>query len=270
MSITAEEKKKYFAETALALSHEGLHVEMILNGRLAVWLDDQPIYKVGEVGGITYRGDNISTPERLAAKDKAYRIVCNTAEFMRQMEQALPLKASDLPDGYKVLADFNGVVLAGVQGKYGMEFITWDWDHDRKGLSHGHYFIDNYEGAKRDFATRSGLVSEQQLFTDKQLIEIYRCCADTLDASFDLTYEQEKCIKSVQEQIKTGILIAELMVFKDHALLGLGLMLSAGEVPRIAGTFGLDTTTRANIMSAVYTAQAAVNTTRTVVQAVSK
>ena len=31
-------------------------------------------------------------------------------------------------------------------------------------------------------------------------------------------------------------------------------MLSAGEVPRIAGTFGLDTTTRANIMSAVYTA----------------
>ena len=66
------------------------------------------------------------------------------------------------------------------------------------------------------------------------------------------------------------ILIAGLMVFKDHALLGLGLMLSAGEIPRIAGTFGLDTTTRANIMSAVYTAQAAVNTTRTIVQAVSK
>jgi len=66
------------------------------------------------------------------------------------------------------------------------------------------------------------------------------------------------------------ILIAGLLVFRDHALLGLGLMLSAGEIPRIAGTFGLDTTTRANIMSAVYTAQAAVNTTRTVVQAVTK
>ncbi|MGM9591012.1 MAG: conjugal transfer protein TrbL family protein [Faecousia sp.] len=70
--------------------------------------------------------------------------------------------------------------------------------------------------------------------------------------------------------LQSTILIAGLMVFKDHALLGLGLMLSAGEIPRIAGTFGLDTTTRANIMSAVYTAQAAVNTTRTVVQAVSK
>lgn len=70
--------------------------------------------------------------------------------------------------------------------------------------------------------------------------------------------------------LQATILIAGLMVFKDHALLGLGLMLAAGEIPRIAGAFGLDTTTRANIMSAVYTAQAAVNTTRTVVQAVAK
>lgn len=62
--------------------------------------------------------------------------------------------------------------------------------------------------------------------------------------------------------LQATILVAGLMVFKDHALLGLGLMLSAGEVPRIAGTFGLDTTTRANIMSAVYTAQAAINTDR--------
>ena len=69
--------------------------------------------------------------------------------------------------------------------------------------------------------------------------------------------------------LQSTILVAGLMVFKDHALLGLGLMLSAGEVPRIAGTFGLDTTTRANIMSAVYTAQAAVNTTRTIAAAVA-
>ena len=69
--------------------------------------------------------------------------------------------------------------------------------------------------------------------------------------------------------LQATILTAGLMVVPDHILLGLGLMLSAGEVPRIAGTFGLDTTTRANIMSAVYTAQAAVNTTRTIVQAVA-
>lgn len=70
--------------------------------------------------------------------------------------------------------------------------------------------------------------------------------------------------------LQATILVAGLMVFREHALLGLGLMLSAGEVPRIAGTFGLDTTTRANIMSAVYTAQAAVNTTCTILQAGAK
>ena len=64
--------------------------------------------------------------------------------------------------------------------------------------------------------------------------------------------------------LQSTILVAGLMVFKDHALLGLGLMLSAGEVPRIAGTFGLDTTTKANLTSAVYTAQSAVNIARTV------
>lgn len=67
--------------------------------------------------------------------------------------------------------------------------------------------------------------------------------------------------------LQATILVAGLMVFKDHALLGLGLMLSAGEIPRIAGAFGLDTTTKANIMSAVYTAQSAVSMTRAVVAA---
>lgn len=70
--------------------------------------------------------------------------------------------------------------------------------------------------------------------------------------------------------LQATILTAGLMVVKDNALLGLGLMLSAGEVPRIAGAFGLDTSTKANVMSAIYTAQAAVNTTRTIVQAIPK
>lgn len=70
--------------------------------------------------------------------------------------------------------------------------------------------------------------------------------------------------------LQATILTAGLLVVKDNALLGIGLMLSAGEVPRIAGAFGLDTSTKANLMSAAYTAQAAVNTTRTVIQAVAK
>ena len=70
--------------------------------------------------------------------------------------------------------------------------------------------------------------------------------------------------------LQATVLIAGLMVVKDHALLGLGLMLSAGEIPRIAGQFGLDTSTRANVMGAVYAAQSAINLSRTIVQTVVK
>lgn len=70
--------------------------------------------------------------------------------------------------------------------------------------------------------------------------------------------------------LQATVLIAGLMVVKDHALLGLGLMLSAGEIPRIAGAFGLDTSTKANLMSAAYAAQTAVSITRTIAKAVAK
>lgn len=70
--------------------------------------------------------------------------------------------------------------------------------------------------------------------------------------------------------LQATMLIAGLMVLSKNALLGLGIMLAAGEVPRIAGQFGLDTSTRANLMGSVYAAQSAVNLTRTIVQAAAK
>ena len=70
--------------------------------------------------------------------------------------------------------------------------------------------------------------------------------------------------------LQSTILVAGLLVLNNNLLLGLGLMLASSEIPRIAGAFGLDTSTRANLMSTIYTAQAAVNITKTVVQAVAK
>jgi len=60
------------------------------------------------------------------------------------------------------------------------------------------------------------------------------------------------------------MLTAGLMVFKDHPLLGLGMMLAATEIPRIAGQFGLDTSTKANLMSGVYAAQHALQISKTI------
>lgn len=70
--------------------------------------------------------------------------------------------------------------------------------------------------------------------------------------------------------LQATILVAGLMVFNSNMLLGVGLMLASSEIPRIAGQFGLDTSTKANLMSTVYATQAVMNMTRTVVNAVAK
>ena len=191
-----ELEKRYFAETVLVLRRESFWVEHLQDGTLNVVLDGQPLCEVNKIVGITYR--DVVTPEQVEAKDKAFRLICTIAEYMRQMERAPPL----LKDRYRVLADFNGTVLACMAGKSGVEFVTCDFN--RGGVSHGHYFGRDCKGAKQDFAICSGLIPGH-IFTDEQLIEIYRRCADTLDAGLDLTYDQEKCIWDVQDQIESDM-----------------------------------------------------------------
>ena len=202
-----DSQTRYLREAAIVLAKEGFQSDEIHADRLCIQLDGSPLCEVTESGGVAYHNEDIDVPERIAAKDKVYEIVRTTAEYMRQMETAPFLKADGLEDGYKVLADFNDIVLAGIQRKYGVQFVTWDWSFDHKGVCHGHYYTGlyssgNYEAAKRDFTIRSGLIPEQQLFQEAQLIEIYRCCTDTLQGSFELSYDQEKTIQEVRKQIE--------------------------------------------------------------------
>lgn len=70
--------------------------------------------------------------------------------------------------------------------------------------------------------------------------------------------------------LQSTMLVCGLILFKEHWLLGLGVMLSAGEIPRIAGMFGLETSVRPNIAGAINTAQSAVRLTQTIKTAVTK
>ena len=49
--------------------------------------------------------------------------------------------------------------------------------------------------------------------------------------------------------LQTTILYIGLLTYTQHALLAVGICLSANEVPRIAQMFGLDTSVRVNMMS---------------------
>lgn len=68
--------------------------------------------------------------------------------------------------------------------------------------------------------------------------------------------------------MQTTLLFLGLLTFPGNMLLGLGIMLAANEVPRIAQQFGLDSSVRVNMMSVVHATTTAVNLTRSVARAV--
>lgn len=66
--------------------------------------------------------------------------------------------------------------------------------------------------------------------------------------------------------LQMTLLYLGLLTWQTNLLLGLGVMLSANEVPRIAQMFGLDTSAKVNFSSAVYTTTSAINLAKTIVK----
>ncbi len=59
--------------------------------------------------------------------------------------------------------------------------------------------------------------------------------------------------------LQTTLLFLGMLTMQDNLLLGLGIMLTANEVPRIAQQFGLDSSVKVNMSSVVYSTNSAVN-----------
>ena len=196
------QKERFLQEIEQKLLHRELDARLLEDGLIHVRWNKQPLCSVDRDGIVRFRPADITGPE----VDRQLRTVIQTAghvkEYMRIFERAPTLKVVGLDDTYKVLADFGDAVLAGRSCKTGAKFVTWEWDFDRQGVHAGHYFMENYEAAKQDFAVRAGLVESQRLFSDEQLAVIRNACAFALEADATLSYAEEKQLQSVQEQIE--------------------------------------------------------------------
>lgn len=64
--------------------------------------------------------------------------------------------------------------------------------------------------------------------------------------------------------LQTTLLFLGLLTFPNNILLAIGIMMAAAEVPRIAQQFGLDTSVKVNVMSAVHMGTSAVNLVKAV------
>ena len=193
----------YFTEVSIVLRRSGYALHATEDGLLTVLMDGLPLCQVSDNGSVRYQDADIGAGEREDALHQVTQEVETVSEYMRLTEEAPLIKAQGLDEDYKQLADFNGVVLAGHPSRFGVQFVTWDWDYGRTGVSQGHYMSNYYEAAKNDFAVRSGLVDRQRLFSDEQLTELYRCASNELDSNANLTYEQEKSIENIRMQIRS-------------------------------------------------------------------
>ena len=205
---------RFLEETAIQLRQNGFTVEPIEDHHLPVCWEKGRLCRITGKGSVLYRQENVDS---IRAQD-ALQVVIDTAkmtlEYMAILEYAPQLKATDLTGDYRILADFGDAVLAGHPTERGVQFVTWEWDFDRKGVHQGHYFQDDYEAAKRDFTVRSGLVQKGALFEPEQLAEIYRALAFVREQDESLSFGRDRELAELMEQV-SGLLPTDALRQRD-------------------------------------------------------
>ena len=196
------QKERFLQEVEQKLLRKELDARLLEDGLLHVRWNEKPLCSVDRDGIVRFRPADITGAEVDRKLRTVTQVAAQVKEYMQIFDRAPALKAVGLDDTYKVLADFGDAVLAGRSCKTGAKFVTWEWDFDRQGVHAGHYFMENYEAAKLDFAARAGLINEQRLFSDEQLAVIRNACAFALEADATLLYAEDKQLQSVQEQIE--------------------------------------------------------------------
>ena len=193
---------RFLEETAIRLRQNGFTVEPIKDQHLPVCWEKGRLCRISGRGSMLYRQENVDGIGAQDALQTVINIAAMTAEYMTAMERAPKLQATGLEGDYRILADFGDAVLAGHPSERGVQFVTWEWDWDYKGVHHGHYFQNGCEEAKHDFVRRGGLLPKEVLFEPEQLAEMHRALTFVCEQDEDLSIGREKEIKTIMEQIK--------------------------------------------------------------------
>ena len=197
-------ENKYFAELARRLRAAGITAGRPEKNRLTVLLNNQPVLSVSAGSDVFLLPAGSNQPEA----GELYHKVAQTADevyaYVDAVQTAPLLHASGLSEEFHLLADFGGAVLAGreLENGWGYQFVTWIWDHDRTGVSHGHYYEEDFQGAKQDFAVRSGLISKAQLFLPEELTQLYRATDYLLDEGPEPEDGQLKALQTSRTKIE--------------------------------------------------------------------
>ncbi len=191
---------KFFPELTRLLKREGVTTGPVEKGCLPVLADGRAAVLVMPRGTVAFNADVERGPEADSVYDLTFRLGREVYEYTGAMASAPPLVAEGLHEGFRVLAEFDGIsakasfsfrgerrgkeanavfaaggngvsglcpdeVLAGqeLEADWGYKFATWRRSPDRAAVGSGDYFDGGhfYGAAKLDFACRAGLGMEQ-------------------------------------------------------------------------------------------------------------
>ena len=202
-----DHQAKYLSEVEHRLRREGFTVQPEYAGLLPIEKDSHRICNVNVHGNVSYDPDHVRRNGLEDALDQVRCIADETLMYMKQMAAAPPLLAEGLSGNYRLLAEFNHIILAGHErdGGYGVEFITWERIRNGTALWQGHYYDNDFGTAKQDFATRSGLVPVNTLFTKEQLAVIYDAVQNMTALDLVSNPEQGKLLERIMEQLQEAV-----------------------------------------------------------------
>ena len=200
-------QKRYLEEVSRRLHCQGFEVWPEYEGILPIEKDARRVCNVNVHGSVSYDPDYVRRNGQEDALDQVRSTAAETMTYMRQMAAAPPLLAEGLSGDYRLLAEFNYIVLAGHErdGGYGVEFVTWERIRDGTALWQGHYYDNDFGTAKQDFATRSGLVPVNTLFTKEQLAVIYDAVQNMTALDLVSNPEQGKLLEGIMEQLQEAV-----------------------------------------------------------------
>ena len=173
------------------------------NGEFSVKLNCGDVIKIRK-DDVLHSSGNF-TDDGKEAFYALYHLNREVLDYCTAYEKSSELKADGLSEKYRCLAEFNGTVLAAKYNEeYGFEFVTWDRTYDGKAVCQGKYFED-YAAAKENFATRSGLINKDKLFTTEELERIGKCVDFTMRHNGDLNFDDYECLKKLNEKISESL-----------------------------------------------------------------
>ena len=205
---------RYLEETSIRLRRMDFETMPAEDQQLPVKWNGSDLCRITGKGSVLYRQECVDSVRAQDALQSVIDTAKMTSEYMAILEYAPQLKATDLTGDYRILADFGDAVLAGHPTERGVQFVTWEWDFDREGVHHGHYFQDDYEAAKRDFTVRGGLVQKDALFEPEQLAEIYRALAFVREQDESLSFGRDQELAELMDQVG-GLLPADVPRQRD-------------------------------------------------------